>query len=341
MSDCDADPQIMVWAHRYTQNPQRFEAQMSDALPQIVYVQQAAEKYDVAGEFVLLPWVESQYRPVPGHRNLPAGMWQLVQSTARVMGLHVDHSYDGRLDTSASTDGVMRMLHDYHSELHDWRLVDYAYNRGEFGVQRLVQQHGLPPDEPAIPKLQVPRITREHLTKLLAISCVVRDPSRFNVELPTLPADQHLETVEVNRSMTLTTAAGHAGMETDDLRRLNPALQNNFLVMNGPGHLLMPHRNAEQLRNAMQIANDQDMTASMSARSPLPAIYVDQPESNSQDEADKPQRARTHVVKPGESLWQIARSYSTSVSTLERLNHLHGKALKPGQVIKLDSPDKR
>ena len=341
MSDCDADPQIMVWAHRYTQNPQRFEAQMSDALPQIVYVQQAAEKYDVAGEFVLLPWVESEYRPVPGHRNLPAGMWQLVQSTARVMGLHVDHSYDGRLDTSASTDGVMRMLHDYHSELHDWRLVDYAYNRGEFGVQRLVQQHGLPPDEPAIPKLQVPRVTREHLTKLLAISCVVRDPSRFNVELPTLPADQHLETVEVNRSMTLTTAAGHAGMETDDLRRLNPALQNNLLVMNGPGHLLMPHRNAEQLRNAMQIANDQDMTASLSNRTPLPAVYADQPENNPEDQADKPQRARTHVVKPGESLWQIARNYSTSVSTLERLNHLHGKALKPGQVLKLDSTDKR
>lgn len=334
MSDCDADPQIMVWAHRYTQNPQRFEAQMSDALPQIVYVQQAAEKYDVAGEFVLLPWVESQFRPVPGHRNLPAGMWQLVQSTARVMGLHVDHSYDGRLDTSASTDGVMRMLHDYHNQLHDWRLVDYAFNRGEFGVQRLVQQHGLPPDEPAIPKLPVPRITREHLTKLLAISCVVRDPSRFNVELPSLPADQHLETVQVSHGMTLSNAAGHAGMETGDLKRLNPALQGEFLNTDVPGHLLLPRRNAEQLRNAMQIANDQDMTASVSDNIPLPAAHADKPENDTK--ADSSHRARTHVVRSGESLWQIARNYSMSVSTLERLNHLHGKALKPGQVLKLD-----
>ena len=338
MSDCDADPQIMVWAHRYTQNPQRFEAQMSDALPQVVYVQQAAEKYGVAGEFVLLPWVESEYRPVPGHRNLPAGMWQLVQSTARVMGLHVDRGYDGRLDTSAATDGVMRMLHDYHNQLHDWRLVDYAYNRGEFGVQRLVQQHGAPPDEPAIPKLPVPRITREHLTKLLAISCVVRDPSRFNVELPTLSADQHLETVEVSHGMTLSTAADHAGMETTDLKRLNPALQGNFLNTDTQGHLLLPHRNAEQLRSKMQIANDQDMTASLSANPPLPAMYADKPEDSA--DADAPRHSRTHVVRPGESLWQIARNYSTSVSTLERLNHLHGKALKPGQVIKLDSPAK-
>ncbi len=340
MSDCDADPQIMVWAHRYTQNPQRFEAQMSDALPQIVYVQQAAEKYDVAGEFVLLPWVESQYRPVPGHRNLPAGMWQLVQGTARVMGLHVERGYDGRLDTSASTDGVMHMLHDYYNQLHDWRLVDYAFNRGEFGVQRLVQQHGTPPDEPAIPKLPVPRVTREHLTKLLAISCVVRDPSRFHVDLPTLPADQHLETVEVNRNMSLSAAADHAGMDTDDLKRLNPALQSNFLDTDGPGHLLMPHRNAEQLRNAMQIANAQDMTASVSPTIPLHAPYAADKAQDDDDQAQAPRHARTHVVRPGESLWQIARNYSTSVSTLERLNHLHGKALKPGQVLKLDSSGK-
>jgi membrane-bound lytic murein transglycosylase D len=334
MSDCDADPQIMVWAHRFTQNPQRFEQQMSQALPHVIYVEQAAQKYEVAGEFVLLPWVESRYQPVPGHRNLPAGMWQLVQSTARHMGLHVDRSYDGRLDTSAATDGVMRLLRDYHDQLHDWRLVDYAFNRGEFGVQRMVQQRGLPPEEPAIPKWPVPKVTREHLTKLLAISCVVRDPGRFNVELPTLAADQHLETVQIDHGMTLSLAADHAGMGTDALKRLNPALQNNFLGTDTQEHLLLPHRNAELLRNAMQIANAQGMVASASDATPLPPLYADKPGQSGQDESAS---ARTHVVKSGESLWQIAHRYAVSVSTLERINHLRGKTLKPGQVLKLDA----
>ena len=341
MSDCDADPQIMVWAHRYTQNPQRFEAQMNSALSQLVYVQQVAEKYDVAGEFVLLPWVESQYQPVPGHRNLPAGMWQIVPSTAHVIGLHVDRGYDGRLDTSASTDGIMHMLHDYYNELHDWRLVDYAFNRGEYAVRRLVQQHGVPPKEPAIPKLPVPRVTREHLTKLLAISCVVRDPSRFNVELPTLPPDQHLETVEVSHGMTISGAANNAGMAPDTLKRLNPAVHSDMLDANTP-HLLMPHLNAEQLRGAMQGAGDQNMTGSTSvpADPPAPVASEDKAPVKQDSPADtKPShRGRTHTVRPGESLWQIARNYSTSVSTLQRLNNLHGKALKPGQVLKLDAP---
>jgi membrane-bound lytic murein transglycosylase D len=341
MADCDADPQIMIWAHRYTQDPQRFQAQMSSALSQVIYVQQVAEKYDVAGEFVLLPWVESQYRPVPGHRNLPAGMWQIVLSTAHVMGLHVDHNYDGRLDTSASTDSIMRMLHEYYGQLHDWRLVDYAFNHGEFGVHKLVQQYGEPPTEPAIPKMPVAHVTREHLTKLLAISCVIRDPSRFNVELPTLEPDQHLEAVQVNHGMTLSDTANHAGMATDVLKRLNPAVQSDVLSANVP-QLLMPHRNAEQLRSTMQLANDQDMTASLSGSgADVHAPYADKSGTGQDDDAAPdlpPHHVRTHTVRPGESLWQIAKHYSVSVSTLERINNLHGKPLKPGQTLKLDTP---
>lgn len=335
MADCDADPQIMVWAHRYTQNPQYFEAQMQGALSQLVYVQQIAQKYGVAGEFVLLPWVESEYRPVPGHRNLPAGMWQLVQSTARVIGLHMAHGYDGRLDTSASTEGVMRMLRDYYNQLHDWRLVDYAFNRGEYGIQQLVQRHGIPPDDPIIPTLPVPRITREHLTKLLAISCVVREPSRFHVELPTLPVDQHLETVKVQHGTLLSNAADQAGMDMNALRRLNPALQGDYLQRNAPGMLLMPRRNAEQLRNAMQIASAQDMMASASISTGSPSITYTANAPQPQEPVTKT-HARTHVVRSGESLWQIARHYSISVSVLKRLNHLRGNTLKPGQVLKLD-----
>jgi membrane-bound lytic murein transglycosylase D len=345
MSDCDADPQIMVWAHRYTQNPQRFEAQMSSALPQLIYVQQVAAKYDVAGEFALLPWVESKYQPVPGHHNLPAGIWQIVSSTAHVIGLHSNRSYDGRLDTAASTDSVMRMLHDYYNNLHDWRLVDYAFNHGEFGMQKLVQQHGLPPDEPAIPKLPVPNVTREHLTKLLAISCVVREPQRFNVELPTLADDQHLEAVEVHHDMTLSTAANHAGMDTDALKRLNPALLTDSVAADTPGHLLlMPHRNAEQLRTAMQMANDQGMTASLTNTNGNPnslEVFADNSATTTDTAtpaAHSPRHVRTHTVRSGESLWQIAKNYSTSVSKIERLNNLHGKPLKPGLVLKLDAP---
>jgi membrane-bound lytic murein transglycosylase D len=76
------------------------------------------------------------------------------------------------------------------------------------------------------------------------------------------------------------------------------------------------------------------MVASASNATPLPPLYADKPGQSGQDESAS---ARTHVVKSGESLWQIAHRYAVSVSTLERINHLRGKALKPGQVLKLDA----
>ncbi len=45
-----------------------------------------------------------------------------------------------------------------------------------------------------------------------------------------------------------------------------------------------------------------------------------------------------HTVRPGESLWSIARHYSISVAKLERWNHLRKHKIKPGQVLKVSAP---
>jgi membrane-bound lytic murein transglycosylase D len=80
------------------------------------------------------------------------------------------------------------------------------------------------------------------------------------------------------------------------------------------------------------------MTASTSALTSTPTSKDADVSQASDPPPAKPQAVRTHTVKPGESLWQIAHKYSVSVSTLERLNNLHGKPIKPGQVLKLNTP---
>lgn len=350
MSDCDADPQILSWARRYTRDPQRFEAHVRQIMPRLAYVEQVAAKHDVAGEFVLLPWVESHFQPVSGHgRHRAAGMWQIVPSTARAIGLKVGHDYDGRYDVPAATESVMALLSRYHGDLHDWRLVDYAYNRGEFAVRRLVQQHGAPADEPVIPKLPVSRTTREHLTKLLAIACVVREPSRFHVSLPLLPAGDHLETVEVKHPMPLSKAAARADMPLRKLKHLNSAYRNGHIaVASTPAHLLLPRHRAAQWRDAARQAEDGNLTASVMPQPiTLPSLSSPDngPTSQSEVEQSPPLDSsasstptRHHTVRPGESLWSIARHYSISVAKLERWNHLHKHKIKPGQVLKVSAP---
>ncbi|HEY0198870.1 MAG TPA: transglycosylase SLT domain-containing protein [Rhodanobacter sp.] len=338
MADCDADPKVLEWARRYTHNPARFESQMQEILPRLAYVQQIATQYDVAGEFVLLPWVESGFQMVSGRRNRPAGIWQIMPVTADSMGLRVNGRYDGRLDVSASAKAVMKLLKAYHDQFHDWRVADYAYNAGEFKIHKLVQQRGMPAESPVIPPWPVQRVTREHLAKLLAIACVVREPARFNVSLPTLSQDEQLVQVSLPRSMPMAQAAHHAGMSVDIMKDLNAAFRSDMIDIGVSPYVMLPAGHVGQFQAAMLNHPTNAATIENSSTSAgtetVPAATVP---ATSVASTHSPRK--THKVKRGESLWQIAHRYSVDVTQLQRWNHLRGGALKPGQILQLGDVD--
>ncbi|WP_430390337.1 LysM peptidoglycan-binding domain-containing protein [Dyella sp. 20L07] len=344
MADCDADPGINTWAHRYTQNPQRFEDQLAAAAPRVAYVQQIAARHNVPGEFALLPWVESQYRPVSGGKNMPAGMWQIMPATANALGIRVNKNFDGRMDVPAATDAIMALLSRYHDDLGDWRMVDYAFNAGEFGLRRMINQHGMPPAEPVIPRMPVKAVTREHLVKLLAIACVIRDPGRFNVSLPSLPSEQRLVAVNIDNSMPIAHAASHAGMSQDELKDLNAGFRNGVVDSNASPYLLLPSNRVQQFRNALLADNDRS-PQSVPGATVLPPLSAALNAATNDDDntpASTGKRSaasnQTHTVKSGESLWTIARRYSVAIKQLEQWNHLQGPGVKPGQVLKISGP---
>ena len=337
MADCDADPSITDWARRYTQNPSVFEAQMREVMPRLIYVQQVAAKHGVAGEFALLPWVESHYRPVPGGKGNPAGMWQIMPVTANALGMRVDKNFDGRLDMPAATDAIMALLRRYHDDLGDWRMADYAFNAGEFAVRKMIDHYGVPNDEPAIPKMPVKRITREHLAKLLAISCVVRDPGRFNVQLPSISPEQQLVSVPVDQSMPIAQAANHAGMSVDELKNLNAGFRNGYFDKHAASYLVMPSGRVEQFRNSL-LQNGNNVASTNGTFSG--ATSGPSAQSDDGDAAPSKQQSaatRTHTVKSGETLWTIARRYSLDVDQIRRWNGLQGSTLRLGQVLKLNA----
>ena len=350
MDDCAADPAIDTWAHRYTRSPKQFEAQMRTILPRLVYVQKSAARHGVPGEFALLPWVESHFKPVPPNKQRAAGMWQIMPGTARHMGLAVERGYDGRLDLPAATDGVMALLSHYHDWFQDWRLADYAYNAGRYGVDRLVARAGSPPAQPAVPTLPVRAGTRQHLVKLMAIACVVREPKRFHVSLPMLQDEQHLVSVQVSGRLSLKQAARQAGIPLAALTDLNAGYRDGVVNAKHGSQLLLPRKHAEQLRTALlvqAVGGRNKMVASVSVPPHLPDLGDDQPPATSQSEhipatpdaSDEPASPQVHVVKPGDTLYEIAHRYRVRVVQLKRWNHLHGNAIRIGQKLAVSRAD--
>ena len=258
-------------------------------------------------------------------------MWQIMPVTAGAMGLRVDGHYDGRLDVPAAANAVMKLLEQYHEQFRDWRVADYAYNAGEFTIRKMIRTHGMPAEQPAIPHWPVRKVTREHLAKLLGMACVVREPDRFNVSLPTLPDEQHLVQTGIPHSMPITRAADHAGMSVDALKHLNPAFRSNTIDVNAAPYLILPAKHARQFRDALlehaSSAGGGDLLAGVNTSTAArPA-----PDANT--------TRKTHTVKRGDSLWQIARDYSVNIGQLQRWNRLSGHALRPGQTLTVSAPN--
>ncbi len=324
LDDCADSALIRDKARLYTRNPERFEQQLQQMLPLLMYVDGELQRAGVPAEFSLLPMVESEFRPgEPGRRGDPAGMWQLMPHTARLHGLVVSRSYDGRLDPVASTAAAAAMLQSLGREFGDWRLADMAYNAGPYAIARMLPDHSDATRAP-IPKLPVSATTRNHLAKLLALACIIRQPERFNVALPAADADDYLATAEVPAGIALADAARMAGVPLAHLRALNPGYLGRTVPANSPRTLLLPAEGARALAAAL-------------ATGPAPVVA----EAGRPAHSEGPPRytSHHHRVTRGETLWSIASRFHIGVDQLRAWNDLDGDALQPGQMLRLDSPN--
>ncbi|MHC1481143.1 transglycosylase SLT domain-containing protein [Frateuria aurantia] len=336
MDDCGgSNPQAVAhWAQLFTESPGHFEQDLRRALPSLRYIQQIAKQRNVPGEFVLLPWIESHYLPVFGRRDRPVGMWQITPSTARSMGLQVSHRYDARLDTAATTEAIFDLINQYYEQYHDWRLADYAFNSGTGTVNRLLARYGTPSEQPSIPRLPVRRSTREHLIKLMAIACVIREPTTFGVQLPHLPPSDRLESVVIPKAMPVAEAAAKAGLPAETLTQLNSGFLDGTIDPQHSDTLLLPRANVQHWYDS----HPQHLDSSTSPlTAPAPGATDANPDGVGHH-SGHPSR-RHYKVAHGDTLASIARRHHLTLQQLTRWNHLGRRPLRPGQILDLGPTD--
>jgi membrane-bound lytic murein transglycosylase D len=344
MHDCADSPLIRANAAMYTRSPARFEQRLKDALPLMMYVQKQLRAAGIPGEFAMLPMLESSYRPAePSHRGDPGGMWQMMPNTGRRHGLVVNHDYDGLRDPVASTRAAIRMLKRLDRQFGDWRLVDMAYNAGPHAVVNALRSHPDAADD-AIPDIPVSHTTRTHLARLMALSCILRDPDRFHVELPRPSPEDELQAIEVPADTHLRSAAEMAEISESVLRRLNPGYRGERIPDSSPRTLLLPADAAQSLAAALAVSGSEPVAqvdthepnADPGDRLPLPGESARASEDTPipTPSASSPQ-ARRHRVRKGETLWSIAHRYHVSVADLKRWNDLSDDTLQPGEMLRV------
>jgi len=146
----------------------------------------ALEERKMPKELKYLAVIESALNHKAVSRAGAVGPWQLMEATARMMGLTVNRKNDERTDWNKSTDAALRYLDLLYGQLNDWLLVIAAYNCGPNAVQRALDKTGSHTFWEI--KDYLPQETQGHVLAFIATASIFENLSKF-INLGSVPLD--------------------------------------------------------------------------------------------------------------------------------------------------------
>jgi membrane-bound lytic murein transglycosylase D len=144
------------------------------------------EKKNMPKELKYLAVIESALNHNAVSHAGAVGPWQLMETTARMMGLTVSRRHDERRDLVKSTAAATKYLELLYSQLNDWLLVIAAYNSGPVPVQRAIDRTGSHNFWDI--KQYLPRETQGHVLAFIATASIFENLSKF-INLGSIPVD--------------------------------------------------------------------------------------------------------------------------------------------------------
>ncbi len=300
-----AHPRVQKHLAYYKSHPEYLWRVTSRAEPFVYLILEEIERRNLPAELVLLPVVESAYRPFAYSHGRAAGLWQFIPSTGRLYGLKQNWWYDGRRDVYASTQAALNYLSRLNTRFAgDWLLTLAAYNAGPNAVSRAIAKNRRKNRPTTFWSLDLPRETDNYVPKLLALSAIFQTPERFGIKLKAIENKPLVKSVETGAQIDLALAADLANMEVNALYQLNPGFNRWATDPDGPHRLLLPIENASAFEAKLAL---------------LPAA----------------QRVTwiRHKITTGQTLSHIALKYHTSVALLQETNQLRGSRIRAGKHL--------
>ena len=311
---------------------------MREALAQFhVYrptILDALESQNLTPELQYLPFVESAFNPQALSHVGAAGLWQIMPSTGRTLGLKVNTKVDERYDPRAATYAAAKYFRDSVDTLSETAFengesirakdlnpfVITSYNYGVRGMQRAIKQVGLDYERLLVeyksPSFQT--AVKNFYASFLAARYVAKNSDDFfGVITPDKSNSfDSFNTLILDRATSAKRLSKELGANMNQLKELNPALKNviwrhKALIPKGY-KVKLPYR-------------EQGWLAQVEQMNKLP------------NEVEKPGFV-WHRVRRGQTACGIAEKYGASCKALRKLNNLNRKAvIYVGKRIKVPS----
>jgi len=273
----------------------------------LFHIVEEVEKRGMPTELALLPFVESAMQPEAVSSAKAAGLWQFIPSTGKIYSLEQNLWHDQRRDVVESTRAALDYLQKLHRDFGDWHLALAAYNWGEGAVGRAIARNKKQRKPAGYTDLRMPRETQHYVPKLQAIKNIVRDPAQYGVTLPAIRNEPYFVALTKQRDIDVTTAARLAQMPVEEFVALNPSFNRPLIIGATQPSILLPADRADTFRS--------NLAAFEATGQPLASWTA-------------------HVLKPGETLAQVAKKADISEAKLREANRIPPRyRLAPGSIV--------
>ena len=360
----ESEPRIQQQIQKVIKNHSFKEEIRIKAAPYFHIVVEEVEKRGLPSELALIPFVESSYNPSAVQpKTGAAGLWQIMSETGKWFGLQKEVGYDGRHDIHDSTRAALSHLSYLYKKFgHDWLLAIAAYNCGEGTVLKAIKKNKKMGHKTDFWSLSLPQETKLYVPKILALCAIVKHPDKYKYALPLLPNEAYLVKMTVSPGLDLHQLAQLAGLSPSDFAKYNAGYKKQIIPQQGPYHVLVPISRAKHVKQTLAKIKPSKpsrtyLVQSGDSLSKIASLYhipiralIDANQLGSTSVIRPGQSLKipinstltaqlatstpiTHIVKKGDSLWQISQDYDISIGNIQKLNNLKSAALHPGQKL--------
>jgi membrane-bound lytic murein transglycosylase D len=203
---------------RYIKNAQRYFSIIEPIL----------HSNDIPEDFKYLCVAESGFDIRAYSPAKAAGLWQLLESTAKESGLEVNNEVDERYNIEKSTEVACRIFKSAYQKYGSWSLVAASYNGGRTFLDKQMANQKVK----SYYDLLFGEETTRYVFRILSLKLVMEDPSKygFRIEKEQLYPIIETKTIDINRPVSdWATFAIEKGITYKTLKMFNPWLRETFL----------------------------------------------------------------------------------------------------------------
>jgi membrane-bound lytic murein transglycosylase D len=190
-------------------------------------IEPVLKKYGVPDDFKYLSMAESGFENVVSPAKA-AGVWQLLESTAREYGLEVNENVDERYNLEKSTEAACKYLLESYARYGNWTMAAATYNVGRKGLDNQIAKQSTN----NYYDLLLNEETARYIFRLVAHKLITEDPDKYGFHLEEDDYYPVISTHQIKVDSAITNIALFARSQSTNykiIKQFNPWLRQNYL----------------------------------------------------------------------------------------------------------------